>query len=527
MASDSPVDVGGWLRSLPPFSQWSSNRMSFCICSSKPCAPSLRLSVARNPQKLNPYLTFCIYADYHTPISLWTSGAIRLKSSSQTSLTGDEATGLFFDLLVSVLKYGPGRRSSFRLSQVTVREENLREVVLNLAFVTLTFLVTVYEAPSELRRGCLEDLRLQLWSPACRESLKLLVRLLGSNLEEQWMRSVNLGMTNWMSELLRSSNHLPRAPSPLFSYGLSASGLWKVQLYCPVIAMAVEDPSAASTQDDRLLFSLRYQQLEAVIQLAYRAIRKESWIDIAVAVDNIRSVISTVRSFRLERESHTRSDRSVLGRCDVDPLLSETLMAERGYGSEEKHFPSRISLQLTPALQSDVLSVSVSKSSDNPTQEIGLEKSLEGGFDPPNSYLGLRISATESVTLSVKPWKFEQSVDGDSVNLNWFLHDGVNGREVFSSRPSKFALLQPRTWFRNRYSSVHRPFTKQGGIIFAGDEYGERVWWKVRPAALGKTMEWEIRGSIGLTYWPNKQRTFYSETRKLQFKESLSLHLPK
>lgn len=202
-------------------------------------------------------------------------------------------------------------------------------------------------------------------------------------------------------------------------------------------------------------------------------------------------------------------------------------MAERGYGCEEKHFPSRISLQLTPALQSGVLSVSVSKSSDNPTQEIGLEKSLEGAFEPPNSYLGLRISATESVTMSVKPWKFEQSVDGDSANLSWFLHDGVNGREVFSSRPSKFALLQPRTWFRNRYSTAYRPFTKQGGIIFAGDEYGESVWWKVCPAALGKTMEWEIRGSIWLTYWPNKQRTFYSETRKLHFKESLNVHLPK
>ncbi|XP_074574471.1 uncharacterized protein LOC141830921 [Curcuma longa] len=500
MASNSPIDVGGWLSSLPPFSQWSSDRMSFCICSSKPCcAASLRLSVARNPQKLNPYLTFCIYADYHTPISLWTSGAIRLKSSAQPSLSGDEATGLFFDLLVSVLKYGPGRRSSFRLKQVAVREENLREV-LNLAFVTLTFLVTVYEAPCELRRGCLDAVTLQVWSPACREALKLLVRLLGSNLEEQWMRSVNLGVTNWMSELLRSSSHLPRAPSPLFSYGRSASGLWKVQLYCPVIAMAVEDPSA-TTQDERLLFSLRYQQIEAVIQLAYRAVRRESWIDIAVAVDNIR--------------------------CDVDPLLSETLMAERGYGGEEKHFPSRISLQLTPALQSDVLSVSVSKSSDNPTQEIGLEKTLEGAFEPPNSYLGLRISATESVTMSVRPWKFEQSVDGDSANLSWFLHDGVNGREVFSSRPSKFALLQPRTWFRNRYSTAYRPFTKQGGIIFAGDEYGESVWWKVCPAALGKTMEWEIRGSIWLTYWPNKQRTFYSETRKLHFKESLNLHLPK
>lgn len=202
-------------------------------------------------------------------------------------------------------------------------------------------------------------------------------------------------------------------------------------------------------------------------------------------------------------------------------------MAERGYGSEEKHFPSRVSLKLTPTLQSDVLSVTVSKSSDNPIHEVGIEKALEGSFDPPNSYFGLHVSTTESITMSMKPWKFEQSVYGVSANLNWFLHDGINGREVFSSKPSKFSLLQPRAWFKDRYSSAYRPFTKQGGVIFAGDEYGDSVWWKVCGGALGKTMEWEITGSIWLTYWPNKQRTFYTETRKLEFRELLYLSLPK
>jgi hypothetical protein len=59
-------------------------------------------------------------------------------------------------------------------------------------------------------------------------------------------------------------------------------------------------------------------------------------------------------------------------RCDVDLLVSETLMAEHGYGSE-KHFPSCVMLQITPMQQSDVLSVSVGKSNDNPTHEFGLE----------------------------------------------------------------------------------------------------------------------------------------------------------
>lgn len=129
------------------------------------------------------------------------------------------------------------------------------------------------------------------------------------------------------------------------------------------------------------------------------------------------------------------------------------------------------------------------------------------------------------MTMSLKPWKFEQWVHGNSIVLNWFLHDSVDGKEVFSSKPSKIALLQPKSWFKNRYSSAYRPFTREGGIIFAGDEYGDSVCWKVDKMALGKTMEWEIKGWIWLTYWPNKYRSLYSETRRAEFGELLQLTL--
>lgn len=206
-------------------------------------------------------------------------------------------------------------------------------------------------------------------------------------------------------------------------------------------------------------------------------------------------------------------------------LVNDTLMRERGAGKAEKHFPSRVSLQLTPIHQMNVISISVSKSSENPIRDISHEKTIQGSLNPPDPYIGLSVSAGETVTMSLKPWKFEQSVYGNSGNLNWFLHDSVNGREVFSSKPSFFSLLRPRAWFKNRYSSAYRPFTRQGGIIFADDEYGESVCWKVDKGAIGKVMEWEIRGFIWLTYWPNKHMTFYTETRRLEFKEIVHLVL--
>ncbi|KAJ6790988.1 uncharacterized protein M6B38_246090 [Iris pallida] len=500
MASAYILDVWGWINNLAPFSQWNTNSMSLCICVAKSTTqPSIHLSITGSPPGQNPYITFHISANLQVPITitLWTSNSFPLKSKSQQSLDEDTLLQLFYNIINGVLGYGPSKKSSFRLPAVRMREE-LRDVF-NMAFLTLAFLVCIYEAPQDLRSECIDALRLQLTSSRSREASKMLVRVLGSNLEEQWMRSLNLAITNRMIEL-QTSNYLYRTPSPLFSYAVSATGLWKVQLFCPIIAMNLEDPSS-TTQDERLLFSLNYQQLEGVIQLAYKVIYRANWIDVVVSVDNVR--------------------------CDVNPLISENLMDERGYGSEEKHFPSRISLRLTPTGQSDVVSVTVSKSSDNPTHEVGLERTLEGSFDPPNSYLGLRMAASESVTMSMKPWKFEQSVHGDSTYLNWFLHDGANGREVFSSKPSKLSLFQPRAWFRDRYSSAYRPFTKQGGVVFAGDEYGESVWWKVCGRALGKTMEWEIKGWIWLTYWPNKQRTLHTETRRLEFRELLHLPLGK
>ncbi|KAL6848132.1 hypothetical protein ACP4OV_022260 [Aristida adscensionis] len=501
MAYNFTPDVWGWITRLPPFSQWRTNVMSLCICTTPSASassqPSMNISIMKAPPTPQPsYVTFSILANYRVPISLWTSKPVHLRTGTQQTLDEQDMIQLFVDIVNQVLKYGPDKKSSFRFPGAQLHG-NFKDVF-NIVFLSLAFLVCIYEAPRDLRPGCLDSLKAQLTSSKCKDAAKTLVKMLGANLEDQWMQTMNLAVTNWIVEL-RSSQHSSTVSSPLFSYALSASGLWKVQLYCPVIAMGMEEPAIA-TQDERLHFSLTYQQLECVIQLAYRTVRRDNWIDVEVKVDNIR--------------------------CDVDSLVSENLMAERGYGSEEKHFPSRVMLQITPIQQSDVLSVSVSKSNDNPTHEFGLEKGIEGSFDPPNSF-GLKASVTESLTLAMKPWKFEQSVHGNTANLNWFLHDGVNGREVYSSKPSKLSLLQPRAWFRDRYSNAYRPFTKQGGVIFARDEYGDSILWKICGATLGKTMDWEIRGWIWVTYWPNKQRTFHSETRWLEFKECLQLPLTK
>ncbi|XP_038681965.1 uncharacterized protein LOC119982573 isoform X2 [Tripterygium wilfordii] len=487
-------DIYQWLQNLPVIAQWQSNSMSICICSSTTPSshPSLNLSAAQNLQSSST-ISFSIVADFSLPIFLWSSNPIKINTKSSKLLENDSISSLLINIIEEVLSYGSKTCTSLPKIPKLDSISSFRDVF-NLAFLTLTFLICTYEAPEDLRLACLNHLKNQLANCQLRGASRLLMKSLGSNIEEKWMRSINLAITNWIAEL-KATHETLRTPSPLFSYAVSTLGLWKVQLYCPVIAMDTE--SSRNSADDRLLFSLKYHQLEGVIQLNHKVTVKEKWVDIMVNIDNLR--------------------------CDVIELVNRTLMAERGVGDEEKHFPSRISLQLTPVLQTNIFSVSVSKSSDNPTREIGIEKSIETSFDPPNTYLGLKVSAGETMTMSLKPWKFEESVNGYSGMLNWFLHDSFDGREVSSTKPSKMALFNPKAWFKHRYSSAYRPFTRQGGVVFAGDEYGDSVHWKVDKSVIGMTMEWQIKGWIWLTYLPNKYRTFYNETRRLEFKEILSL----
>ncbi|XP_038683604.1 uncharacterized protein LOC119983942 isoform X1 [Tripterygium wilfordii] len=483
-------DIYLWLQNLPIITQWNSNSMSICICSSS--NPPLNLSVNKNVQSSST-ISFSIVADFTVPIFLWSSKPIKIDTKSLKLLENYSISSLLINIIEDVLSYSSKTCTSLPRIPKLDSISNFGDVF-NQAFLTLTFLICTYEAPESIRVACLNNIKNQLTNCQLRGASKSLMKYLGSNIEEKWMRSLNLAITNWIVEL-KATNQTPRSSSAMFSYAVSRLGLWKVQLYCPVMAMDIE--SSSSSADDRLLFSLKYHQLEGVIQLNHKVTVHETWIDVMVKIDNIR--------------------------CDVIELVNRTLMAERGVGVEEKHFPSRISLRLTPVLQSNIFSVSVSKSSDNPRREVGTEKSIEASFDPPNTYIGFNVSAGETMTMSLKPWKFEESVNGYSGMLNWFLHDSVDGREVFSTKPSKMSLRNPKAWFKDRYSSAYRPFTRQGGVVFAGDEYGERVHWKVDKSVIGMKMEWEIKGWIWLTYLPNKYRTFYNETRKLEFKEILYL----
>ncbi|KAL9226729.1 hypothetical protein vseg_002507 [Gypsophila vaccaria] len=497
MASCRNLDIWTWIQNLPPLHQWKTNSISTCICSSSTSSsPNLSLSITKNPSTQS--VTLSIFASFSLPLSLWTSKPLHYNSTTPTSITFlDEETSynLISNFIQDVLKYGPTKHHYYP-PKLNNNPTTLLKDFFNFSFLTLAFLVCVYEAPNDLRSNCLITLKDQLMTLQSREASKLLMRFLGSNIEEQWMRCLSLAVTNWKMEL-KSMNHILKGRCPLFTYSFSTKGLWKVQLYCPIITMEVENSSGNA--DEHLAFSLNYHQLEGVIQLNPIVTVREKWIDVNVNVDNLR--------------------------LDVVRLVNETLLNDRGAGASEKHFPSSISLQLTPLTQTNIIGLTISKSSNNPETGIEVEKTVELSFEPPKG-VGIQVTAGETSTTTFKPWRLEQTAVGNTGRLNWSLYDSNGGREVFRTRPSAVRIIKPKkAWFRHRYSNVDRPFTRHGGVVFAGDEYGQSVCWKVDRSCVGRKLVWELCGSVGLTYWPHKYRTFYSETRRAEFSETLDLTL--
>lgn len=285
MATSCASDIWEWITALPPIEQWSTNSLFLHICTSLEGNHSLTL-VINKPHKLHlpSNLSFSIFATGQIPISLWTSNSFRLNNRQ---IDQEIMRKFFFNIISAVLKCGHHYKYTFRTISLDACE-NLADAF-NIAFLTLAFLVCVYEAPLNLRHDFVETIRAHLATTEMREASKQLMRVLGSNIEEQWMRSLNLGFTNWIVELKASGNDDLMTPSPLFSYSISASALWKVQLYHPLVGMSTEDPSSG-TKDARLRFSLDYQQFESVIQFRYKMNFKDDWIDINVNVDNIRFV---------------------------------------------------------------------------------------------------------------------------------------------------------------------------------------------------------------------------------------------
>lgn len=286
--SEKFPDVFTWIQNIPQVTKWRTTSLSFCICPSASDFPNSTLNfiAQKNPNPTLLTLSIIVQSNNHSPLYLWTTE--QQLNISQNPFDDQTIIPLLFNFVESILTY-TSNSSNYSAIKIpnpdSSKIDNLKDIF-NAVILTLSFVVCVYEAPLYLRETCLNTLKNHLVTCHVRQATISLMKILGSNLEEQWMRTVNLAFTNWIIEQRRCQS-TKNTTTPLFSYAVSAYGLWKVQLYCPVEAMEVER-SSNPRADSRLLFSLKFNQLEGVMQFNHKVVVRDKWIDVIVKIDNIR-----------------------------------------------------------------------------------------------------------------------------------------------------------------------------------------------------------------------------------------------
>lgn len=139
-----------------------------------------------------------------------------------------------------------------------------------------------------------------------------------------------------------------------------------------------------------------------------------------------------------------------------------------------------------------------------------------------------KVKATSRTTsrTRIRSWRWDQDAEGNAAVFDGVLCDSSSGQEVATGHPG--AGSSSGSEFQKRYTGANRPFTKAGGVIFAGDECGRDVVWRLSREMEGSVLKWRVGGQVWLTYWPSNVdviRTSHFETRVVQFCEEVDLPL--
>ncbi|XP_010271363.1 PREDICTED: uncharacterized protein LOC104607417 [Nelumbo nucifera] len=378
----------------------------------------------------------------------------------------------------------------------------------NLVFLCRLFWLCVCDAPSEVGSLYFKTLlppNLEALS-SNKHVIRTFLMSVGVDAELCFMRTLGYMLAKWL--MLRELGVGLQSLTPLpsyrlgFSYATESHGFWILKAYAPILSMPrtcvngqQDQYPLLETKESVLRYALAHQQLEAVIQLEYSVGFYDGFLQVNARVDNIR--------FHVAKLGLSKNDY--------------------GEYTEEKHFPSRIRIWVGPEIGSTyVASLSLGRSTDNPEREVETQKTMHGSFGK-SKVPKVKAKATSSARTRMRNWRWEQDADGNAAVFEAVLCDNVSGIEVATWKPAKGG--NPVNGLRRRYSGPNRPFNKSGGVIFAGDEYGEGVGWRLSKEMEGSVLKWRIGGKVWLSYWPNDLKSPYFETRCVDWCDEVDLPL--
>lgn len=524
------LDIWSWICELPNSDERneSDSPPLFELASSKPSPDGSTQSIQLRAERTSTSgsntdtlvtFTVCLQGFHpliNTPKTLWVSDTCPI-SSEKPFLP------LLLQLLNEIISRSPtGHVSTCPRSQLQKLKPGPVSWVMdshspesfssffNLVFLTRLFWLCACDAPSEVGSLYFNSLlgpNVDVLSCTHVPVLRTFLVSVGVDAELCFMRTVGYMLAKWL--IVREVGVGLQTLTPShgknlgFSYANEAHGFWVLKGYAPVLGMKLTRSSdqrfqfpvnVMEAKECVLRYGLAHQQLEAVIQMEYTVGFYDGFIQVNARVDNIRLHVANL--------GFNKSD-------DADYA--------------ETHFPSRIRVWVGPEVGATyVAGVSLGRSTSNGEKEVERQKVVKDNFEksmgPP------KVKATMTTRTKTKNWRWDHDVEGNAAIFDAMLYDNVTGIEVATWKPlSGGGNLRHN--FRNRYVGANRAFTKSGGLVFAGDEYGEGVGWRLSKEMEGSVLKWRIGGQVWLSYWPNEVKSSYFETRCVEWCDEVDLPL--
>lgn len=521
------MDIWSWICELPNSTEWadSDSPPVFKLATTKPAQDGTTQSIQLRAEqtsgsKSDTLVTFSVYIpgvqSSDAQKALWVSDPCSL-SSDKPFLP------LILQLLQEIMSRSPTTHDYTcpRSQLQKLKPEPVSWILdshspesfsnfFNLVFLTRLFWICVCDAPSEVGSLYFQSLFApNLGAFSCNQSpvLKTFLVLAGVDVELCFMRTLGYMLAKWfiLREVGLGLQSLKAAPYPNlgFSYSTETHGLWILKGYAPVLAMtrtsgnSQKEYPVIEAKESVLKYALAHQQLEAVIQLEYSAEFHEGYIQVKARVDNLR--------FHVVKLGFNKND-------DV------------GY-SDERHFPSRIRVWVGPEVGSTYAAgLSLGRSTKNTERELEARKIVKGSFGK-TKFPKIKATTMTSTRARMNNWRWDQDAEGNAAVFDASLCDNTSGIEVATWKPSTGGESNLGNNLQKRYTGVNRPFTKTGSIIFAGDEYGEEVGWRLSKDMEGSVLKWRIGGQVWLSYWPNEVKSSNFETRCVEWCDEVDLPL--
>jgi hypothetical protein len=378
----------------------------------------------------------------------------------------------------------------------------------NLVFLTRLFWLCACDAPSEVGSFYFHSLLApNIKALSCKDVpvLRTFLVTVGVDAELCFMRALGYMLAKWLilNEMRVGLQTLTPAQNFGFSYATEAHGFWVLKGYSPVLGMRLTRSNCQSIhlpaielKDSVLRYALAHQQLEAVIQFEYSVGFYDGFLQVNARVDNMRLHVAKL--------GFNESD-------DVD-------------FADERHFPSRVRVWIGPEVGATyVAGVSLGRSTNNEEKEVEVQKTVKGSFRKSKAPR-VKAAARTSTRTKTRNWRWEQDTEGNAAIFDAVFHDNVTGLEVATWKPvTGGGKLGHGS--ENRYIGSSRPLTKTGGLVFAGDEYGEGVGWRLSKEMEGSVLKWRIGGQVWVSYFPNEVKSSYFETRCVEWCDEVDLPL--